>query len=85
LNVGVSKQSFATLFGTPSASGEGGGYDYTALDHILPHPVYGKMYLVCVLNASPGTFETVRGLLAEAYEAGMRQRARHAEPGTTDV
>jgi hypothetical protein len=76
LNVGVGKQTFATLLGAPPASGDGGGYDYTALDRIMPHPVYGKMYWVCVLNPSPGTFETVRGLLAEAYEAGMRQRAR---------
>src|ERR1700680_5092273 len=44
LNIGVSKQTFATLFGAPPASGDGGGYDYTAIDRIMPHPVYGKMY-----------------------------------------
>jgi hypothetical protein len=79
LNVGVSKQTFAALFGAPPPGGEG-GYDYTALDRIMPHPVYGKMYWVCVLNPSAGTFETVRGLLAEAYKAGLRQRARRAGP-----
>jgi Family of unknown function (DUF6194) len=80
LNIGVSKQTFGTLFGAPPpASGGEGGYDYTALDRIMPHPVYGKMYWVCVLNPSAETFETVRGLLAEAYEAGMRQRAKRAE------
>jgi hypothetical protein len=79
LNVGVSKQTFGTLFGQPPASG--GGYDHTALERIMPHPVYGKMYWVCVLNPSAETFETVRGLLAEAYEAGMRQRAKRANPG----
>jgi len=42
----------------------------------MPHPVYGKMYWVCVLNPSAETFETVKGLLAEAYEAGMRQRPK---------
>ncbi len=78
LNVGVSKQTFAALFGG-APPGEG-GYDYTALDRILPHPVYGRMYWVCVLNPSAATFETVRGLLAEAYEAGLRQRARRAGP-----
>src|SRR5262245_33546547 len=46
LNVGVSKQTFQALFGSPPAQ----GYDYTALDAIMPHPVYGKMYWVCVLN-----------------------------------
>ena len=79
LNVGVSKQTFLNLFGTLPASGGEGGYEYTALDRIMPHPVYGKTYWVCVLNPSAETFETVRGLLAEDYEAGMRQRARRAE------
>jgi hypothetical protein len=81
LNIGVSKQTFAGLFGPPAAGGEA-RYDYTALDRIMPHPVYGKMYWVCVLNPSAETFETVRRLLAEAYEAGTRQRARRTEPAT---
>src|SRR5262249_53495337 len=46
LNVGVSKQTFRSLFGSPPVE----GHDYTALDRIMPHPVYGKMYWVCVLN-----------------------------------
>src|SRR5690348_7024320 len=57
LNIGVSKQTFASLFG-PRSSGEGaeGGYDFTAPDRIMPHPVYGKMYWVCVLNPGETTF-----------------------------
>lgn len=69
LNVGVSKQTFAALFGAPPE----GGYDYTALDRLMPHPVYGKMHWVCVLNPGAETFATVRGLLAEAYAAGTRR------------
>ncbi len=81
LNIGVSKQTFSALFGPDRAGAGGGEYDFAALDRILPHPVYGKMYWVCVLNPSAGTFETVKGLLAEAYEAGMRKRSKTAEPG----
>src|SRR5262245_47785001 len=48
LNIGLSKQTFQSFFGTdPGRSGEtewGGGHDFTALDRIMPHPVYGKMY-----------------------------------------
>ncbi len=34
----------------------------------MPHPVYGRMYWVCVLNPSKATFaKEVQGLLAEAY------------------
>ena len=80
LNVGVSKQTFAALFGAPPPGGEG-GYDYTALDRILPHPVYGKMYWVCVLNPSETTFQAVRPLLAEAYELAVARSARRTAHG----
>src|SRR5437868_830624 len=45
LNVGVSKQTFQSLFGSgpahPDEGGAEGNYDFTALDRIMPHPVYG--------------------------------------------
>lgn len=62
LNVGVGKESFRALFGAqPSAD-----IDYTALDRLMPHPVYARMYWVSVINPSAATFETVKPLLAEA-------------------
>jgi len=78
LNIGVSKATFQTLFGSSKRSvgkdsteqGEAvfSGYDFTALDRVMPHPVYGKMYWVCVLNPRDATLETtVRPLLDEAY------------------
>jgi hypothetical protein len=80
LNIGVSKQTFQSLFGSGSTPGNEGkseeGYDFTALDRIMPHPVYGKMYWVCVLNPSAATFKTVEELLAEAYDMAVRKRAR---------
>jgi len=76
LNIGVSKSTYAALF-TSAASPAGAdeaGPDFTVLDQIMPHPVYGKMFWICVLNPSATTFETVRPLLAEAYErAAVRQ------------
>jgi uncharacterized protein DUF6194 len=84
LNVGVSKQTFLSLFGSrpsPSSEGnaEGDGYDFTALDQLMPHPVYGRMYWVCVLNPSDATFETiVRPLLAEAYDMAVNKYSRRA-------
>jgi hypothetical protein len=64
LNIGVSRVTFQSLFGGASD----GIYDFAALDQIMPHPAYGKMFWVCVLNPSDGTFEKVKPLLAEAYE-----------------
>jgi hypothetical protein len=80
LNVGVSKQTFQSLFGFGSARSDEGGpegdYDFTALDCIMPHPVYGKMYWVCVLNPSEETFKAVQELLVEAYDMAVRKRAK---------
>ncbi len=73
LNVGVGKQTFRSLFGSAE------GHDFTALDRIMPHPVYGKMYWVCVLSPSATTFEAVKPLLAEAYERAARRHAKPAE------
>ncbi len=79
LNVGVSKQTFQSLFGSGPAQSESGGpdggYDFTALDRIMPHPVYGKMYWLCVLNPGEETLEAVQTLLAEAYDMAVRRRA----------
>ena len=75
LNVGVSKATFQSLFGTAESSAR--SYDFTALDQIMPHPVYGSMYWLCVLNPSAETFENaVRPLLAEAYETAVKKRTK---------
>jgi hypothetical protein len=71
LNVGVSKQTFQSLFPSGDA-----GHDFTALDQTMPHPVYGKMHWVCVLNPSETTFEAVKPLLAVAYGTAV---ARHGK------
>lgn len=54
-------------------------YDFTALDRVMPHPVYGRMYWVCVLNPSDETLETkVSPLLTEAYELAVSKYNRKA-------
>lgn len=62
LNVGVGKETFRALFGEQAST----DIDPTALDRLMPHPVYAKMYWVSVINPSAATFETVKPLLAEA-------------------
>ena len=62
LNMGVGKETFRTLFGEQEQT----DIDYTALDRLMPHPVYGKMYWVSVINPGDKTFETVKPLIAEA-------------------
>ena len=70
LNVGVSRQTFQSLFGEAA----GDAYDFAALDTIMPHPVYGQMLWVCVLSPGSETFEAVKPLLAEAHGRAVRTR-----------
>jgi Family of unknown function (DUF6194) len=86
LNIGISKETYRSLFGPqPSPPAANGvvdtGHDFTALDQLIPHPVYAPQSWVCVLNPSDATFETVRPLLAEAYDLAVKRftRARPAQ------
>jgi hypothetical protein len=83
LNIGVSKETFAKLFG---AEGE---HDFTALDRLMPHPVYGRNHFVCVLNPSEATFESIKPLLKEAHAIAVgrveRKKSRRRPSPTTKV
>ncbi|XXX73573.1 DUF6194 family protein [Sorangium sp. So ce134] len=85
LNIGVSKDTYRALLGSPplspgpagAASLANAGHDFTALDRIMPHPVHAPQSWVCVLNPSDATFEAVRPLLADAYELAVRRHAKY--------
>ena len=67
LNIGLSKKTYDSLF--PA----GGDHDFTALDKLMPHPVYGINHWVSVLNPSDATFESLQPLVAEAYGIAVRR------------
>ena len=73
LNIGVSKQTFQSLFGTHEVDVK--DYDFTALDVIMPHPEYAQYHFICVLSPSEETFEKIRPLLTEAYDIAARRYA----------
>ncbi len=74
LNIGVSKPTFQSLFGTGKV--DVSTYDFTALDTIMPHPDYAPQSWICVLNPSDTTFHKLRPLLSEAYELAVRRASR---------
>ncbi len=98
LNIGVGRETWASLFGPltrskPGDHGLGSGsdkaWDFTALDTLMPHPVYGRMHWICVLNPSESTFETIKPHLSEAYDLDvartvMRASARAARPAANE-
>lgn len=72
VNVGIRKETFKELFSyIPSRPPAGGiidmNLDFTQLDTIMPHPVYGWMAWICVLNPSSDTFEKLKPLIQESY------------------
>lgn len=68
LNISVGRDTYAGLFG------HGAAHDFTELDRLIPHPVYGAQHWVSVLNPSAETFETVKPLLAEAYTRAVSRQ-----------
>jgi hypothetical protein len=80
LNIGLPRERFGEVV---DAAGD---HDLTAVDVLVPHPVYAGMGWVCVIDPDT-TWPQVRGLLAEAHahaarlEAARRPR-RHREGRT---
>lgn len=78
LNLKIQKPTFTALFGSvPKRPTKGSivdtGHDFTKLDEIMPHPVYGWMTWICVLNPSKETIKEMQkaGLFEEAYSAAV--------------
>lgn len=79
LNLGVGKQKFDELF--PGAIGDDdslvGSFSFTAFDTLFPHPEYAGYGWVSLLNPSVSTFESLKPLIAEAYQLSLK----HAKLG----
>lgn len=72
LNIGLTKPTYQALFGpNPNRPGKGaiieGPWDFTQLDTLMPHPVYGWMSWIAVLNPSQPTWEQCLPLLRDAH------------------
>jgi hypothetical protein len=51
--------------------------DYTVLDKVIPHPVYGPQSWLSVLNPRPVTEGTVKELLVEAHDRARNRYKKH--------
>lgn len=79
VNVWVSRNTYEQQTSTDDVS----GFDYTVLDEVIPHPVYGPQSCLSVLNPGSATEGTVKQLLAEAHERA-RKRYEKRRPKRTD-
>ena len=84
LNVGISKAAFTDRFGAVLARPAAGGvvqtgHNFTQRDRILPHPVYGWMCWIAIVNPTQETFEELKPLLSGAYERAVERYRRRME------
>lgn len=73
LNIGIPKPIFLQHFGQPPkrpTKGKviKGSWDFTEINQITPHPVYGWMNWISVLNPTVETFEVCKLFLREAHK-----------------
>lgn len=78
INFGITKPTFLALFGPlPVRPAKGhciqGDYDFTQLDLLMPHPVYGWMAWVSVLNPTATTWDCLENLLVESYQLCIKK------------
>jgi hypothetical protein len=75
LNIGLPRERSAEVV---DAAAE---HDLTAVDVLMPHPVYAGLGWICVIDPDT-TWTAVRGLLAEAHaHAAGREAARRPRRG----
>ncbi|MGW0994619.1 DUF6194 family protein [Streptomyces sp. NPDC002523] len=55
--------------------------DYTTADRVMPHPVYGALGWISVVNPDARTTDTVVRLLRGAHDAARARFARRHETG----
>lgn len=56
--------------------------DFTALDVLMPHPVYGANSWASILNPSAATFEGLRSLLKTSYDISEMRHERKLDRET---
>ena len=81
MNIAVSSAEFARLFGFPprqiAENRPSDPVDFAAVDRLVPHPVYGALGWVAVVNPGEATeAEVIRLLEAAHAAAGRRFRRR---------
>ena len=77
LNLGLPKPLYRATFGqSPTRPAKGatvlGPWDFAAADVPMPHPVYGWMGWVAIVNPSPATLDALAPWLEAAYDKAMQ-------------
>ena len=75
INIGVSRQTYASLVGNSNAD----VVDYSTLDVFLPHPHYAKQNFVCILNPTGENIAITKRLILEAHSIAESRYQRRSQ------
>ena len=80
VNISVGTAAFARLLGhrPRTDTAQPARYDYTALDKVIPHPVYASQAWVAVLSPGEATAVVTRALLTTAHSQARVRHLRRA-------
>jgi hypothetical protein len=80
LNIAVGRIAFEELIGYPPAAhaGQPARLDYTAIDQLVPHPVYATQAWVAILNPGETTAALACSLLTDAHTRAVERPRRDA-------
>lgn len=81
LNIHVGSAEFTHLIGESPrdfASKDFASRDFSGVDEIMPHPVYGALGWVAIVNPDSHTMSTALTLLREAHDDERRRAERRA-------
>ena len=78
LSIGVGPAHYEALFGPrPERPSKGGvvatGHDFTAVNQVMPHPVYGWMGWVHILNPAADQWQVLHPLITTAYQRAVKK------------
>ena len=80
LNLHVGAKAAAELVG-PVGAGPGADVDYGAEDVFLPHPLYGALGWVCIVNPGERTIDRALAAVRDAHRDDRRRVGRRAGSG----
>jgi hypothetical protein len=82
VNVHVDRATFSALTGEEPGN-LNRPRDYATTDVVLPHPVYGSLSWIAVVNPGDQTYDTVLALLRAAHQAARArfERRQETQPG----
>lgn len=69
LNISLDKSEFKEMFDLD------GEHDYSAVDTLMPHPVYGKNAWISVVNPSEETFQRLMPMMEAGHRRAVEKEA----------